>query len=389
MNPCGTQGPIEDVSGRDENDCNNAKTAYSDYKISWKCVDVVTEDCTTITDTNYVDASPTLKAGVLAGLFGGLFGSTPPPPTQIDLRTLSSDELKKFIEAGLETQKNNNPLLRDIQTFERAKSLVKEYKITTVNGKTVIEVIYKDPKKIKDTAERILTGTIEKICKETQTLINSGKTVSSNSVVGQKFLELLKAGGKISAQTLARLGPCLSRLKPLIAFLGVLAASEAEAAITALSEPSFGSSGLADSDIIWTCDPEGGGGSSEGNSGRGPKKASNNDGQLNYTDGVFLPDGSFQNHNGSISSPVPKPDSNNPSRSNFLRGNTTTNVNMRAISNINAPTDLRNNLTLNSNYGMPIQNFPVLKVAKEPPTPRDIIIIDDGKFIPGQVNYPF
>jgi len=213
-------------------------------------------------------------------------------------------------------------------------------------------------------------------------------------------LQLLKEGGKISAQTLARLGPCLSRIKPLIAFLGVLAASEAEAAVTALTDPSFGSAGLGNSDITWTCSPgdgegDGAGGDSgsgagpEGDSGIGPIKGSNNDGQLNSTDGAFLQDGSFQDHNSSISSPVPKPNSDNPSRSNFLRGNISTNVNMRAMSNINAPTDLRNNLTLNSNYGMPIKNFPVLKVSKAPPTPRDIIAIDDGKFIPGQVNYPF
>ena len=366
-----------------EQGCSQAAASHPNNNISWVCEDVTTGKCTTTTDTVFVDATAIAGISLTAFLTG--FKNN---PNVIDVTKLSSEDKANFLEALIKN--GAYPSTIDIIDFEKTTFDPVTGKMTPVfkspsdpslsrMSKTTYDTYAYNMKTIKQTFDK--------------TILEGKLKLNPLSPVGILFDELRKNGGRL-AKTLS---PCLRKIPAIAAFIG---AASWDAFAYALED-----AGLGDSDVSWTCDPEAGGGGGGagggGGSGGGPnggpeegsngglKKGSNNDGQLNPSNGVFLSNGSFMKHDGSITSGVGNPDPTTPSRSNFIQGNLSTTVNMVQMINTTIPSSIKNNLTLNANYGVPMTNFPILKISKEPPTPRDIIVIDDGKFIPGQVNYPY
>lgn len=338
-----------DVSSIDnEGSCNSAAANNPDYNISWVCETTETENCTDVTDTSFVDATPTVTASIMAAIFA----ATKDAP--INLKGLSPTDRANLIEA-----------LIDSSNYPGAKEIIKSTAFDPTTGKIILT--YKTLPDIPGMGDKAYAKYLEQMKAVAEaynnTYLTGKQTITTNSAIGLRLKQLMSNGGKLSTGLASKLSPCLRRIPAIAAFIGAATSAQMEAFAYAI-----GDGGLSDSDISWTCDPGAGanggmGGGNNGSNGGG----TNNDGKLNPTNGVFLPDGSFfqysKDGNNSITPPT-KTYSGSPSRSNFIQGNLSSTVNMVPMVNNNIPSVIKNNLNLNANYGVPMKSFPVLKVAK-------------------------
>lgn len=346
-NPCGASSPPPDLGDKDtQAECNQAAAANSSYNILWTCTDITVDNCTEISETTFTDATPAIQASILAAIAARITGDSP-----IDLKNLSPTARASLIEAMIESS-----------PYPGAKQIIKNINFDPATGKIRIDYYKFGDQEISSMGEKAYKKFREQMDSVSKgydnTLLKGTEKITTNSTVGKRFLEILKKGGKLSTSLASKLSPCLRRI-PGIAILlgGAAASSSADAFAYAIAD-----GGLGDSDISWSC--EGASGDGGGDGGNGPGEGNNNDGQLNSNDGIFLPNGNYKDSNNRISNPIGRPDSQTPSRGNFIRGNFSTNINMSNLSNGSPPSSNKNNHTMNLNYGIPMTSFPVLKVAK-------------------------
>jgi hypothetical protein len=386
MNPCGTQGPIEDVSDRDENDCNNAKTAFPDYNINWNCTSVTIDQCEDITITDFTDATPEFKDGVGLDKLLQLAAAGAPLSTQHTI--LKGGRLVTAVQTKLMNIMLENPP-KDLYGLSRPDVIKKLYenldwdKIaetykTGPGGKGVINVVWKDINSISDDVQlrnkwkELAEAAFEKAKPLAQQTIDNLDNLPAN----QKA-----AFGKRLADFLAKHPTLLKCSRYGAGALGIaLFLSDALEA----SELGFSD------EITWNC-PDAGG---------------NNTGATGSGGGLTpLGDGRFKTPNGKIIERETNPDGSTTtrpvynSRSSTLQSPLSNNINMSNINNSQIPSVVRNNQLLYSNNGFPSTSFPVLKVPKEesgiitspgfPTPPEGMPISGPGFPTPEPIYYPF
>jgi hypothetical protein len=347
MNPCGTQGPIEDVSGRDEAGCNNARTAFPDYNISWNCVTSTEESCSEVTDTTYVEA-------VMAGMFGGLFGAAKP--------TLSNAERIKYL----------SEMLKNFKGYDLSDK-VAGYKEIYTNGKlTALKPIFTaKPDNMSDLAWRtyktLTNKAVDELNKEVLNYTSGGKP--------SELLKKILSNTDESKAVLKKIGKGAT----IAGILAILIFGSDEPLDAAIIDILTDPNSVGDGEIRWECPDVGG----------------NNTGDT--TGGVGNPDGSIGLPNGKQVSPSYN---GSPSRSKFFyNNNSSININSLNNSSTTSSSFMSNNNQLNQNYGFPSTSFPVLKVPKQesgiitspgfPTPPEGMPISGPGFPTPEPIYYPF
>jgi len=378
MNPCGTQGPIEDVSGRDENDCNNARTAFPDYNISYNCTSITVDQCEDITTTDFTDATPELKDGV--GLDKLLQLAAAGAPLSAQQTIFKGGRLVTAVQTKLMNIMLDNPP-KDLYGLSRPDVIKKLYdnldwdKIAETykagpGGKGAINVVWKNIDSISDDVQlrnkwkELAEAAFEKAKPLAQEAIDNLDNLPAN----QKA-----AFGKRLADFLAKHPTLLKCSRYGAGALGIaLFLSDA------LEASELGSS----DEITWNCPPNPGG-NNTGTTGSG---------------GGLTPqgDGTFKSPNGTI---VPRFNPNGGSRSQFGPPSSSNTLDMNKLNNTQIPSVVRNNQLLHSNDGFPTTSFPVLKTVKEesgiitspgfPTPPEGMPISGPGFPTPEPIYYPF
>lgn len=352
-NSCGTQGPIEDVSNRDESGCNNAKTAFPDYNISWNCVTTTQENCSEVTDTTFVEAQ---ISGMLGGIFSGLFGGAKP--------TVSNAERIKYL----------SEMIKNFKGYD-VSDKVSGYKEIYTNGKlTGLQPIFiNKPSYMSDLAwetyKKVTNKTVEELNKQISDYTSGGKP--------SDLLKKIMENADENKAVLKKIG----KKATIAGILAILVFGSDEPLDAAIIDILTDPNSVGDAEIRWEC----------------PDPGSNNTGDT--TGGTGNPDGSINLPNGKQ---IPPSYNGSPSRSKFFYNNNSS-VNINSLDgNSTAPSFISNNNLLNQNYGFPTTSFPIFKVPKAGsdiitspgfPTPPESTPISGPGFptppAPEPIYYPF